>query len=47
MHKETGLSPRCCVKKHKSNAFTQTAFFSLAERQQIKNSSFLKWAKKF
>ena len=48
MHKETGFSTPCCVKKHKSDAFTKTEHsLAIAERQQIKNSFFLKWAKNF
>ena len=48
MHKETGFSTRCYVKKHKSDAFTKTEHsLVIAERQQIKNFHFLKWTKKF
>ena len=48
MHKETGFSTRCCVKKHKSAAFTQTEHsLAIAERQQMKKRLLFKWAKNF
>ena len=49
MHRKTGFSTRCGVRKRKSDAYTYTnrAFFSDSWKTTNKNSYFFKEAKKF